>query len=275
MKKITATWRTAIGLVISGLIVAVLTSLAQNQPSLVITSPSSGSVFAPGQSIPVVVQAVGSFQLVTVFAQPPLQTDQGFAQPPYQFSVTIPTTASPGPYHIQAFGALAPGKGLKSQDVTVRVENSEPVVSLKTDLSQMIFQFAGEQLPILVTGIFSDGTSSDLSKSQGISYTSNNTAVAIVNGSGLTTATGGGNADIRVRYGSLFVDVPVSVPKTIKGDLNGDGKVDIDDKRMLQDALGMPAKQPVDARDLNGDGVINGLDVEMLVSLCTNRACKP
>src|ERR1051325_328298 len=170
------------GIVFTTLVcVFVVASLAQNQPTLVISSPSNGSVFGPGQTVTVTVQATGSFQAVTVFAQSPLQSDDVLGGPPYQFAISIPSTTSPGPYTVRAFGSVSPGNGVKSNPIVIRVESPKSVASLKPDVGRLAFDFVGEQLPVLVMGIFSDGTRADLSKSQGISYASTNTNIVTIN----------------------------------------------------------------------------------------------
>jgi hypothetical protein len=267
--------KTVLGLLLGVLIVTVLARVgpAQEQASLVITSPINGFVVAPGQTIVATVQAKGTFQQVTIFAQNPLYSDQVLMSPPYQFSILIPNTVSPGTYNITAFGAVTAGNGMKSSPVTLRVENPNPVVSLKTDLTELNFRFVGEQMPILVKGSFSDGTSVDLSNSQGITYASNNAGVVAVNSVGLVTATGAGNADIIIRYGGQSVDVAISVPRAARGDLDGDGDVDQDDLNILLEGLNGPATKPVDARDLNKDGKIDALDSRLLVNACSRSRC--
>src|SRR5439155_383069 len=77
-----------------------------------------------------------------------------------------------------------------------------------------------------------------------------------------------GNMDVLVRYGSQMADIAVTVPKFMRGDLNGDGQVDQADMNILLDALNTPANRPVDARDLDGDGRIDISDARILATLC-------
>jgi hypothetical protein len=49
--------------------------------------------------------------------------------------------------------------------------------------------------------------------------------------------------------------------------------VDQNDLNIITLALNTPATKPFDARDLNGDGVINALDARILVTLCTRAGC--
>jgi hypothetical protein len=59
----------------------------------------------------------------------------------------------------------------------------------------------------------------------------------------------------------------------MRGDLNGDGQVDLADLHILDSFLNKPANGPNDPRDLNHDGVINALDARILVTLCTYSRC--
>ena len=56
-------------------------------------------------------------------------------------------------------------------------------------------------------------------------------------------------------------------------DLNGDGKVSQADANVIQAAIGQPATPGFDARDVNGNGVIDAEDVQFLESQCTFLNC--
>ena len=58
----------------------------------------------------------------------------------------------------------------------------------------------------------------------------------------------------------------------LRGDVNGDGQVDIRDLVIVLEAFGRRVGAG-DPRDLNGDRVINLKDAAILVTLCTNTAC--
>jgi beta-lactam-binding protein with PASTA domain len=58
----------------------------------------------------------------------------------------------------------------------------------------------------------------------------------------------------------------------LRGDVNGDGQVDILDLIAVLEAFGTRVG-PGDPRDLNGDGIINLKDAAILVTLCTNAGC--
>ena len=55
--------------------------------------------------------------------------------------------------------------------------------------------------------------------------------------------------------------------------MNGDGKIDQLDANIVQAAMGQTATQPFDARDVNGNGVIDSEDVQFLESQCTFPNC--
>jgi uncharacterized repeat protein (TIGR01451 family) len=247
-----------------------------------IVSPADGAVVVPGQTITVVVEvAPGSpFTHIGVIGE-----NIGFSEPktipPFDFSLTIPNNLI-GPKMLTAVGIISPGDGLFSQSVSVNIETAAALKELKISLRQIDFRFAGAQSALDVTGIFADGTSLNITKSAGTTYSSENDAVAIVDPTGLLTAVGPGTTNIIVAYGSQAVAVPVSVPKTIQGDLDANGRVNRDDLNILLDFLGLlvtddwtnipdslkkPAVVPTDARDLNGDGVVDAQDVRILAGL--------
>jgi hypothetical protein len=128
-------------------------------------------------------------------------------------------------------------------------------------------------MPLNVTATFADGTNLDITKSSLISYGSADSTIATVGPKGLVTAVGPGVTMVNVNYGTSSVHLKVSVPNSIRGDLNGDGRVDKDDLNIILAALNTPSVGPHDARDLNGDGVINALDARILVTLCTSTGC--
>lgn len=64
-----------------------------------------------------------------------------------------------------------------------------------------------------------------------------------------------------------------STSNPIRGDLNGDGVVDIRDVTIVQAVLNTPAFGSLDPRDLNHDGKIDALDIRILTTLCTLARC--
>jgi hypothetical protein len=58
-----------------------------------------------------------------------------------------------------------------------------------------------------------------------------------------------------------------------QGDIDGDGDVDRDDLKLIQAARNTPASGSNDPLDLDGDGMITGLDARKLILLCTRPRC--
>lgn len=265
-----------------GLILAIIpwaVSMAQGVSSDInITSPQSGTAVTPGQTIAVdVVVAPGvSYSKVGLLVE-----DFGIGPvaikgvPPYEFSIQIPNNLV-GSKKITAFGVTSPGAGVFSASITVDIEPSSPIKSLSVSPQKIYFNYAGQRIPLSVTGNFVDGSSLDITRSSRIIYRSEDPTVATVDKAGLVTATDAGltgSTAVIVTYGGHSVGVPVSVPAAIRGDLNGDGVVDRDDLNIILTWRNRRATSPNDARDLNHDGVINALDARILVTLCTRRGC--
>lgn len=64
-----------------------------------------------------------------------------------------------------------------------------------------------------------------------------------------------------------------TIEKPKRGDLNGDGVVNLDDMDILKTALNTEAFGPNDPRDLNHDGKIDIVDARLLTTLCTHSHC--
>jgi hypothetical protein len=77
--------------------------------------------------------------------------------------------------------------------------------------------------------------------------------------------------------GSATATVTVTVNPVnddrLVGDVDGDGDVDRDDINLISAARNTPATGPDDPRDLDGDGMITGLDARKAVLECTRPRC--
>lgn len=248
-------------------------SIAQGLPALQITSPSSGTVVSPGQTIAVTVTVSpgASVAEMIIIGEDPIGFSQVLTSSPYQFTLQLPTIIRAGSYKLTASATGSLGEDLESAPITVDVEPAGAVTSLRVEPTMIQFSFVGDQMPLRVIGTVQ--TAIDLTRSSKVTYASQNAAVAVVSTSGLVTAAGGGQTNIVVSASGNQISVPIAVPPPIRGDLNGDGKVDQDDLNIILSALNTPATKPFDARDLNGDGIINALDSRILVTLCTRAGC--
>lgn len=191
---------------------------AQTQPLLQITSPADGTVVHPGDSVSVVVTpAAGvTFQEVAIFPHDPLVSGQVLTSPPYDFTVQVPSTTPPGKYGLVAMGATTQDQTAYSPGIFLDVEPSAAISSIKVYPASIVMDHVGEGIPLAVTGIFADGTSADITRSTGISYSSSDPTVATVDSYGVVRAVGTGCAEcvgvamIYVRYGGKFTAVQVS-----------------------------------------------------------------
>jgi hypothetical protein len=177
---------------------------------------------------------------------------------------------------LTAVGTQGSNRVFFSQPVVVSVESNSSIAELIVAPTQITFGFAGQQIPLTVTGKFADGTSGDVTHSPLLSYSSGDVTVALVASDGIVTPVGPGatgSTQITITYRGQSRNLKVSVPNTIRGDLNDDKKLNQDDLNIILAALNTPATKPVDARDLNGDGIINILDANILVTLCTQSSC--
>jgi len=183
--------------------------------ALVITSPASGTVVAPGQTISVSVTVnsgtypsgigiVGGQDGGTMLTAGPLS---GSSSP--TVSVTIPTDAVPGPLGLSATGADSSGNLETSAELMLDVERTDSPVGLRVDPPSFHIQ-QGQTLQLSVTGVYADGSWHGLTHSSSLQITSSNPAVATVQ-NGSVTAAGIGNANIQIAYGSLTANAPVVV----------------------------------------------------------------
>jgi|ERR1700730_1531756 len=256
------------------LAMVILTSgVTLGDPPITITSPTNGTKVTPGETLTIQVSTAPgtSFLAVQVIGE-----NMGFAPPvsapPYTCTLTVPSDVI-GSRKLTALGLTSPGNGVFSPSVTIDSETAATATALFLNISQISFQRLGQQMPLNVTGSFDDGSSLDITGSSLISYNSADSTVAIVDGNGLVTGAGPGKTTVNVKYGNVSAQVQVSVPNSIRGDLNGDGRVDKDDLNIILAALNTFSTGPHDARDLNGDGIINALDARILVTLCTSQGC--
>lgn len=77
--------------------------------------------------------------------------------------------------------------------------------------------------------------------------------------------------DTMVDYSQLIITY--ILPGAPRGELNGDGVVDINDLDILRNALNTNAYGDLDPRDLDGDGRITVLDMRKLVLECDHPRC--
>jgi hypothetical protein len=243
----------------------------QTPPALAITSPANGATVQTGQSVSVSVAASGSFSSIEVIGQA-IGLSLVVNDPPYIFSLAIPN-GTVGQKTITAAGITPSGTMIFSPSVTIDCEPAAPVTALSLNLNEISFDFTGDQVELTVEGKLADGSSVNLTQSSNTTYSSGNIAVATVTTSGLVTAVGPGTTTITALNGGQIAAATVSAPNSLHGDLNADGKIDADDINILLAALNTNATGSFDARDLNGDSIIDMKDVQALAALCALPGC--
>lgn len=251
-------------------------ALAQSSAALVISSPTVGTIVTAGQAVAVTVTInSGTYPNgIAVFGQQPLGVNSvaTVTASTVTIAMPVPATTPPGSYAITAVGLNPAGVEVASAPLNVTVERADLPAALIVDPSLLTFGFVGETQPFTLIGTFANGLQVDISNSTLLSFAFSNPNVATIQ-NGIITAVGSGQTTITIQYGAAAATIAVTVPASIRGDLNGDGRVDKSDLNIILAALNRPANGPTDARDLNHDGVINALDARILVTLCTNAGC--
>jgi hypothetical protein len=182
------------------------------QPSLRITSPEEGTVFHPGESIKVKVEASGTFKMVMVIGWDPLGGTFPLSAPPYEFTIQIPDRyhITPGRYLLTADGFIEPGKSVASKSVVIKVEPAD--VHLKLEIKPSLLRMSpGQRDQISSSGEFPDGMTIDLTKSGQVSFRSNAPKIATVNDDSIVVAVASGSTIIVATYQKSSVEIPVTV----------------------------------------------------------------
>jgi hypothetical protein len=251
-------------------------AMSSAAPVLIISSPRNGDVVTSGQPLAITVTiASGTFPHgIAIMGQIPLgATEMEIpAGPIAHFTLAIASNTPPGKYAITAVSVDSAGTQVASAPIDVIVESALPPTDLKISPGMMIFAYVGQTLPLTIFATSAGGLPIDVTRSSRLIADSENSKVAIME-NGMIMAVGSGKTLIHINYGLIAKTLPVSVPAFIRGDLNGDGKVDQADLNVILAAKGWTANGSNDARDLNHDGVINELDADILRSLCTHPGC--
>jgi len=240
---------------------------------LFISSPANGQVFVPGSNIQVeiTVEASANFDAIGLVAEtlgsvPPLKA------PPFVFDLPTPDTFI-GPMELRATG-LTEFEAFFSEAIEIILEPSTSAQQLLADPTDINFLYTGDEEDLIISAIFENDLFLDVSRSNQLTVVSENPNVALVNSLGIVIAVGAGQTNIVANFQGLSVEIPVFVPDTVSGDIDATGFVNQDDVNFLATFQGQESNGPFDARDFNGDGLINKLDIEQLANLCEGIACE-
>jgi uncharacterized protein YjdB len=264
-KVLLRTVRTTLLIALLTALFFVTSSIAEDDAksqALTITAPTDGTVVRPGDGLVVrVLTPNPEIHHIVVIGQRPIGWSKDAPGPPFTIPVHIPETISQlGLYKLSAFGDF----GTTSQAVTIDVELSGSVATIALEPTSITFQYPGSRVNLRALGTMLAGASLDITRSSKIVYVSDNESVAVVNSLGKVVAVGAGICNITATYEDKKFSVSVSVPAVVRGDLNGDGKVDDVDLAWLRSWVSHPVNGPNDARDLNHDGRIDQKDIEIL-----------
>jgi len=231
-----------------------------------VTSPVEGQVLAPGQAIQVVVESDQPLQFVLVTAP----GSMGFSdQPPYS-----PTLVLPG--NLIGRSTLVVGGTYPGGDTyVVRINvDVQPVLEnfVEVHVPETLALRIGQRQAVSILGVDGSGNESDVgvgtnviinSVTPGVVECSKDTALRLV----LCIGNDFGVGTVQVVVGTVTREFRVSVGvPSVRGDFNQNDRIDKGDEDILRKSVNASAN-PEDPRDLNGDGVIDKLDLEVLKSL--------
>jgi hypothetical protein len=194
-----------------------ISSTQQSLAQLQITSPTEGTIVNPGQTLSVTVSSSSSteFTNVAVVGEDPIGLSDPASSVPAQFSLAIPADIPCRPHNLTALGVTASGQSVQSESISIDIERPDLPNSVAALLSSYSFQSLGEQVPMVLTSDFSDGSILDVTESSYVTYVSSNTAVATVNRHGMVTAVGAGSATVTATYTLAGQQVQTRIP--VKG----------------------------------------------------------
>jgi hypothetical protein len=129
-------------------------------------------------------------------------------------------------------------------------------------------------MQVLIKGRFDDGVDRYLTASSDLRFSSSNSQVAVAEVNGMIRAKEPGETRVMFLYQDQSASVTVRVNNFQgRGDLDGDGDVDLADLKLLKKAFGS-ASGSNDPRDLDHNGVIDQQDEVILRQLCSRPHCQ-
>jgi hypothetical protein len=177
---------------------------------LQITSPPSGTVVYPNQTVVISVNADPSVSNVAILGDDPLGFSQTTNGQSLQFQLTIPSNTTIGAYNVNAVGTGSNGLLVTSPPMSLQVDSQQSASISGTQPGVLRFSAAGQTVPLHVIGSVA-GSQLDITHSLQMSYSSENSQIATVDGNGIVTAVALGSTHIILRNssGSYYVSTEV------------------------------------------------------------------
>ena len=270
--------KTVLLVVFVGLSLSLYSMWAQTGAVFSITSPHSGQQYNSGDTILLSVSPAPGVALTALGVVGPNIWDD--REPPSTIPIPISQGyAGPLTLHVTV---VSDKNVQGSAYVTVNVVPLAALQQIKVEppLVQLVApgSSAGlstlEEDQLIVTGLYADGINRDISRLNSTLFSSDNPRVATIDSKGHVAAVAPGITVLRITNGVITGSTTVKVNIfELQGDLDGDGDVDQDDLNIILHALNTSSTGPGDPRDLNGDGKIDALDARILVTLCSRPGC--
>ena len=241
-----------------------LSVVASTASALTVGGLNSGQLVAPGTTISVTLSVPPGYSEPVLFV--PFGDTLPASGTPPAITLTIPTNVIGATALIP--GALNPENYFAiGTPLALDIEPSS-LPQLSVTPTSLNSQYVGDQQHIKISTRSGPYAGLVLNGSSLISYQVADPTVASVDPNGIVTSLIPGLTMISVISGNQSIDLPVTVPVLVKGDFDGNGVVDQSDVNILSLFVGTTATTKGDARDLNGDGKIDALDIAIEKGLC-------
>jgi hypothetical protein len=250
--------------------------IAHEDREITIASPPAGTILTPGQHVTVTVTTTTESKIRSVYIVGRSFFFSGVKSgPPFVFDMVVPEGVALRS-SLVAVGSRKEGQlgKIESKAVPVDIQLADDSGCVLEEMSPKSFlpDFVGEQLSIGGVSVrCSDGTFVDVTDASATSFTSADSSVATADSHGMVTAVGPGHTTVSIRYKDQTKTLDVIVKASIRGDLDGNGRVTRNDLNILKGFVGMQATCPNDARDLNHDRRIDEEDVEIIQRLIAEQ----
>lgn len=246
------------------------------ETAVFIASPPNGAIVIPGTTLTLEVKSTGativSASLVggdVLRYLKPNQMPPPATKSPFLLQVPLSASMPAGPLGFVVSARLSDGKVYFAQPLLVGVDSVVPITTISVRPRSAELKYVGEPYRFKVY----DQTNSLINAHPRLKCISLSPEILQVSSLCDVRSIAMGEGQVLFEINGLQALIQVMAKSSIRGDLNGDGVVDELDVDELQ--LFMDTRSDVvgDARDLNGDGKIDALDLRVLTTLCTRPRC--